>query len=42
MLIIGDTAPLGKTFTNKGVSRFAELSGERNPVHLADVYAILT
>ena len=42
MLKIGDGASLTKTFTDEDVRTFAEISGDKNPVHLDDNYAAST
>jgi acyl dehydratase len=39
MLTIGDSASLSKTFSDENVRSFAEISGDKNPVHLDDEYA---
>ena len=39
MLKIGDSASLNKTFSDEDVRSFAEISGDKNPVHLDDEYA---
>ena len=39
MLKIGDSASLTKTFSDEDVRSFAEISGDKNPVHLDDEYA---
>ena len=36
---VGDAATRTKTITDEDVRAFAELSGDRNPVHLDDEYA---
>ena len=36
---IGQSASCKKTFTNEDIVRFAELSGDTNPVHLDNEYA---
>lgn len=38
-LKVGDTASLTKTITDADIRAFAELSGDRNPIHLDDEYA---
>ncbi|MDT5293738.1 MAG: 3-hydroxybutyryl-CoA dehydratase [Acidobacteriota bacterium] len=38
-LNVGDSAELSRTFTDEDVRAFAELTGDRNPVHLDDEYA---
>ncbi len=42
MLQIGNSASLTKTFTDEDVRKFAEISGDNNPVHLDDDYAAQT
>lgn len=39
MLKIGDSASLTKTFSDADVRAFAEISGDKNPVHLDEAYA---
>jgi 3-hydroxybutyryl-CoA dehydratase len=41
-LKVGDTASLTKTITDADIRAFAELSGDRNPLHLDDEYAATT
>jgi 3-hydroxybutyryl-CoA dehydratase len=41
-LKVGDTASLTKTITDEDIRVFAELSGDRNPIHLDDEYAATT
>jgi acyl dehydratase len=41
-LKVGDTASLTKTITDADIRAFAELSGDRNPIHLDDAYAATT
>jgi 3-hydroxybutyryl-CoA dehydratase len=41
-LKVGDTASLTKTITDADIHAFAELSGDRNPIHLDDEYAANT
>jgi len=41
-LKVGDTASLTKTITDTDIRAFAELSGDRNPIHLDDEYAATT
>ncbi len=36
---VGDTASVTKTFTQEDVEKFAELSGDRNPIHLDKAHA---
>lgn len=38
----GDAAEISKTITDEDVRAFAELTGDRNPVHLDDDYAATT
>ena len=38
----GDTAQLSTTITDSDIQSFAELTGDRNPVHLDDVFASRT
>ena len=38
-LRVGDAAEISKTVTDEDVRTFAELTGDRNPVHLDDEYA---
>ena len=42
MLKIGDQASLTKTFSDEDVRTFAEISGDKNPIHLDDEYAAST
>lgn len=42
MIQIGDSASLSKTFTEKDVLAFAEISGDQNPVHLDADFAAST
>ena len=42
MLEIGASASLTKTFTAEDVRAFAEISGDKNPVHLDEDYAAQT
>ena len=42
MIKIGDSASLSKTFSDADVRQFAEISGDKNPVHLDDGYAAQT
>jgi len=42
MTKIGDSASMTKTFTDQDVRTFAEISGDKNPVHLDDEYAAST
>lgn len=39
MIKIGDQASMTKTFTDEDVRTFAEISGDKNPIHLDDDYA---
>ncbi|MFL6282448.1 MAG: MaoC family dehydratase [Pyrinomonadaceae bacterium] len=39
---IGDAAEVSKTITDEDVRAFAELTGDRNPVHLDEEYASTT
>ena len=39
---VGATASVTKTITDGDVRLFAELSGDRNPIHLSDAYASRT
>ncbi len=39
---IGDTASLTRRISDADVRTFAEISGDRNPVHLDDTYAATT
>ena len=41
-LTIGQTAVISETITDSHISRFAELSGDRNPLHLDDAWATRT
>lgn len=41
-LKVGDAAARTKTITDDDIRRFAELSGDHNPVHLDDEYAAAT
>ncbi len=38
-LSVGDAAEMSKTVTDEDVRAFAEVTGDRNPVHLDDGYA---
>jgi acyl dehydratase len=42
MIKVGDTASLTKTFTESDVLSFAEISGDRNPVHIDPKFAATT
>jgi len=39
MLKIGESASKTKTFTDEDVRTFAEISGDKNPIHLDDEFA---
>jgi 3-hydroxybutyryl-CoA dehydratase len=39
---VGDAAEISKTITDEDVRAFAELTGDRNPVHLDEEYAATT
>jgi 3-hydroxybutyryl-CoA dehydratase len=39
---VGDSAEVSKTITDEDVRAFAELTGDRNPVHLDEEYAAAT
>ncbi|HVF44797.1 MAG TPA: MaoC family dehydratase [Pyrinomonadaceae bacterium] len=41
-LTVGDGAEVSKTITGEDVRAFAELTGDRNPVHLDEAYAATT
>lgn len=41
-LKVGDAAEISKTIADEDVRAFAELTGDRNPVHLDDEYAAAT
>ena len=41
-LKVGDSAEMRKTIADEDVRAFAELTGDRNPVHLDEVYAAST
>jgi len=41
-LTVGDTAEVSKTITDEDVRAFAELTGDRNPVHLDEEFAART
>jgi len=41
-LSIGQTAVISETITDSHITRFAELSGDRNPLHLDDAWAAKT
>ena len=42
MIKIGDSASTTKTFTDSDVRTFAEISGDKNPIHLDEEYAAQT
>ncbi len=42
MIKVGDSASRTKTFTDEDVRTFAEISGDKNPIHLDDEYAAET
>jgi len=42
MIKVGDSASLTKTFSDQDVRSFAEMSGDKNPVHLDDEFAAQT
>ncbi len=42
MYRIGDTASIEKSFTEEDVLAFAEISGDKNPIHLDDNFAAQT
>jgi len=42
MIKIGDSASITKTFSDEDVRSFAEISGDKNPVHLDDEFAAQT
>ncbi len=39
MIKIGDSASITKTFSDADVRKFAEISGDKNPIHLDEAYA---
>ncbi len=39
---VGDTASVTKTFTQDDIEKFADLSGDRNPIHLDEEHAKAT
>ena len=41
-LNVGDSAEVSKTITDEDVRAFAELTGDRNPVHLDEAFASAT
>ena len=42
MIKVGDNASLTKTFSDQDVRSFAEISGDKNPVHLDDEFVAQT
>ncbi len=42
MIKIGDSASTTKTFTDSDVRTFAEISGDKNPIHIDEEYAAQT
>ena len=42
MLKVGDTASIEKIITDSDVRTFADISGDKNPIHLDDSYAAST
>lgn len=42
MIKIGDSASLVKSFSNEDVITFAQISGDKNPLHLDEMYAAST
>ena len=42
MIKVGDSASITKSFSDADVRKFAEISGDKNPVHLDDDYAAQT
>lgn len=42
MLSVGDSATLTKAFSFRDVSRFADVSEDRNPLHLSESFAATT
>ena len=42
MMKIGDIATTTKTFSDQDVRTFAEITGDKNPIHLDDEYASTT
>mgnify|MGYP002641342811 CR=1 FL=1 len=42
MIKVGDSASISKSFSDADVRKFAEISGDKNPVHLDDDYAAQT
>jgi 3-hydroxybutyryl-CoA dehydratase len=41
-LSVGQTAVISETITDSHITRFAELSGDKNPLHLDDAWAAKT
>ncbi len=39
---VGDSVSVSKTITDEDIHRFAEVSGDHNPLHLEDAYATTT
>jgi len=42
MIKIGDTASATKVFSNEEVRIFAEISGDKNPIHIDELFAAKT
>ncbi len=42
MIKVGDSASISKSFSDADVRKFAEISGDKNPVHLDEEYAAKT
>ena len=42
MIKVGDSASITKTFTEKDVNTFAQISGDHNPIHIDAEYAATT
>lgn len=42
MIQVGDSASMIKTFTDEEVRTFAEISGDKNPIHIDDEFAAKT
>lgn len=42
VLKVGDTASVTKTITDEDIRAFADLTGDHNPVHLDDEFAMTT
>ncbi len=42
MIKIGDSASITKTFSDADVRKFAEITNDKNPVHLDEAYAAKT